>query len=127
MELLVVLAISGTLLALVGPLGFRSVERVQVQTELVSLQRWYNRIGYLAFIRGENILVEWASEDEIVASVAREILVSRRVDRIKPVDKAPIVFTSAGIPNKQYIILKSSQDVTHEVKLAGMLSSRSSY
>ena len=126
-ELLVVLAISGTLLALVAPLGFRSVERVQVQTELVSIQRWYDRIGYLAFIRGEDISVEWVGEGEIVASVAREILVGRRVDRLEPVDQAPILFTSAGIPNKQSISLKSSQGVTYEVVLAGALSSRSAY
>ena len=126
-ELLVVLAIAGTLLALVGPLGYQSVERVRTQTELVALQRWYDRVGYLAFIHGTGVSVTWQGDSDVIAMARELVIAEKQVARLSPVDKSPIVFTSAGMPNRRAVTFETEQGNTHTVELTGVLSLRSAY
>lgn len=126
-ELLVVLAIAGTLLALVGPLGYQSVERVRTQTELVALQRWYDRVGYLAFIRGVGVSVTWQGDSDVIATTRDLVIAEKQLTRLSPVDTSPIVFTSAGMPNRRALTFEAAQGTTHTVELNGVLSLRSAY
>lgn len=126
-ELLVVLAIAGTLLAIVGPLGYQSVERVRTQTELVALQRWYNRVGYLAFIRGVGVAVTWQGDSDVIATTRDLVIAEKQLTRLSPVDQSPIVFTSAGMPNTRVVTFETAQGKTHTVELNGVLSLRSAY
>lgn len=126
-ELLVVLAIAGTLLALVGSLGYQSVERAKTQTELVALQRWYDRVGYLAFIRGVGVSVTWQGDSDVIATTPELVIADKQLTRLSPVDKSPMVFTSAGMPSRRAVIFETAQGTTHTVELTGMLSLRSAY
>ena len=126
-ELLVVLALASVLVALVGPLGFRSVERVKTQSEVVAIQRWYNRMGYSAFIRGESIEVKRQGDSRLVAYLGAEIFSQRDVARLDLVTFPVIVFSSAGIPSRDQITLTSDTGRVFELPLSGVLSVRSAY
>lgn len=126
-ELLVVLALASTLIALVGPLGFESVERVRTQSEVVAIQRWYNRIGYSAFIRGQSIEVKSQGNNRLIAYLDAEIFSQRDVSRLDLVGVPIVVFSSAGIPSRDQIALNSDTGRVFELTLSGALSVRSAY
>lgn len=126
-ELLVVLAISSTLVAIVGPLGYQSIERVKRQTELVALQRWYDRMGYKAFIRGHSVTLHFVDGERLVA-VSRKfgVVGEKKVADIFPIGD-PIVFSSSGIPSRNKLLLKDASGRSYEIAVAGALSVRSGY
>jgi prepilin-type N-terminal cleavage/methylation domain-containing protein len=126
-ELLVVLAISSTLVVIVGPLGYQSIERVKKQTELVALQRWYDRMGYKAFIRGHSVTLDLVDEERLTA-VSRTfgVVGERKIADIFPVGD-PIVFSSSGIPSRNKLLLKDASGRSYEMAVAGALSVRSGY
>jgi len=126
-ELLVVLALASTLIALVGPLGFESVERVRTQSEVVAIQRWYNRMGYSAFIRGQSIEVKRQGDSRLIAYLDAEIFSQRDVSRLDLMGAPIIVFSSAGIPSLDQIVLTSNTGRVFELTLSGALSVRSAY
>lgn len=126
-ELLVVLALASILIALVGPLGFESVERVRTQSEVVAIQRWYNRMGYSAFIRGQSIEVKRQGDSRLIAYLDAEIFSQRDVSRLDLMGAPIIVFSSAGIPSLDQIVLTSNTGRVFELSLSGALSVRSAY
>ena len=126
-ELLVVLALASILIALVGPLGFESVERVRTQSEVVAIQRWYNRMGYSAFIRGQRIEVKRQGDRRLVAYLGADLFSQRDVSRLDLVGAPIIVFSSAGIPSQDEIALTSNTGRVFELTLSGALSVRSAY
>jgi prepilin-type N-terminal cleavage/methylation domain-containing protein len=126
-ELLVVLALASVLIALVGPLGFQSVERVKTQSEVVAIQRWYNRMGHAAFIRGQSIAVKRQGDSRLVAYLGPEPFSQRNVERLDLVGAPVIVFSSAGIPSRDQISFTSSAGRVFELPLMGALSVRSAY
>lgn len=54
-ELLVVMAIVGTLLSLVGPLAIDSLSKAQARTELLGLQTWLKYQSKKAYVTGQPI------------------------------------------------------------------------
>jgi prepilin-type N-terminal cleavage/methylation domain-containing protein len=54
-ELLIVMAIVGTLLSLVGPLAIDALSKAQARAELLSLKTWLRYQGQKAFITGQEI------------------------------------------------------------------------
>lgn len=128
-ELLVSLAIAATLVALVGPLGYRSVERAQLQTEMVALKRWLDRQGHDAFIAGSQVQVVWVDEKTLVAHHGKASVRTRQLNHLRRVAEAPspIFFSSSGIPSKPTIDLRDAEDRHLTIKLAGALSARSGY
>ncbi|MDB2380687.1 type II secretion system GspH family protein [Luminiphilus sp.] len=126
-ELLVVLAIASTLVALVGPASYRSIERARTQTELVAIQRWYDRMGYNAFIRGESVRVEWKSPQTIVAISDNELVGEKNTQFVTADYQGYVVFTPAGIPSRSQISLVDQSGRGFDLTLAGSLSLRSAY
>lgn len=57
-ELLIVLAIVGTLVALVAPLGVRQIERTRAQEEWLTLNRALTGIAFTAFTESAPVTLE---------------------------------------------------------------------
>jgi prepilin-type N-terminal cleavage/methylation domain-containing protein len=128
-ELLVSLAIAATLVALVGPLGYRSVERAQLQTEMVALKRWLDRQGHDAFIAGSQVQILWLDEKTLAAHHGNANIQTRHLDHLRGVADASevIYFSSSGIPSRPFIDLRDTKGRPLKVTLAGALSVRSGY
>lgn len=126
-ELLVSLTIITSLLALVGPLGYRSVERAKAQTELVSFQRWLDRQGHDAFIRGNKIDIDWVSERTVIASVREREVGSKTLENLKNLKQDPFSFSVSGIPSRRSIDLQYDVGGTVKLTVTGALSTRSAY
>jgi prepilin-type N-terminal cleavage/methylation domain-containing protein len=127
-ELLVVLAIAASLVALVGPLGFSTVERARAQTELVSIQRWYDRMGYTAFIRSDPVYIEWSSDGVAVARTGSDEVVGEKdISLLSFSSDAPVTFNSSGVPSQASITFLSRSGRQYAIDLSGALSVRSAY
>lgn len=61
-EILVVLALAGLMLALVAPLGVAQVERGRSQVEWLALERLTGRLAFEAFTRREDVWLSAAGE-----------------------------------------------------------------
>lgn len=126
-ELLVVLAVSSVLVALVGPLGLATVERVKVQSEVVAIQRWHDRMGYTAFIHGQSVEIRSDGRKRLVAYMDSEVIAERAIERLVLADIPVIVFSSAGIPSHQGVSMISDAGRSFYIPLSGALSVRSAY
>ena len=76
-ELLIVFAILGLLVSLVGPTAYRQLERTRAQEEWLTLERATRDLAFQSYLRGVNTTVEfsgtrlaWRSED----GVSRQLL-----------------------------------------------------
>jgi prepilin-type N-terminal cleavage/methylation domain-containing protein len=58
MELMVVMAIMGGLMALVGPALMNSYQKMQVQSETRKLRQSLSKVSYKAFLAGKPITIE---------------------------------------------------------------------
>lgn len=126
-ELLVVIAIASTLLSLVAPLGLQTVERVRSQTELVGVQRWFNRQGYNAFIRGEIVIIEVEADGSMIAWADGEVVSAKQLDRLALADLEAFFFSSAGIPSRQKLSFITDSGREVDTVIAGALLPRSGY
>lgn len=118
-ELLVVISIIASVMALVGPLMVRSVDSARAQTELVSLERWLNGWGRKAFLAGTAILVE-SDDGKLVAQRDGQLIESRPLNLWRPQERLFIEFSSAGIPNVRSVELVSG-NLIRSVTIRGNL------
>ena len=126
-ELLVVLSIAAALMALVGPLGVRSLERTQAQSEMVSLQRWYDHLGYQAFIRGKVITIKWQGNDRVAAKMGKKPLEERQLEFLRSEDQRELIFNKSGVPSHASIAVVGPSGRQFDIPIAGLLSIRSAY
>ena len=126
-ELLVVIAIAATLLSLVAPLGLQTVESVRSHTELVAVQRWVNRQGYSAFIRGEAVFIEIGDERRITASIDGEIVSMKQLDRLRVTNLEAFFFSSAGVPSRRELSFITDSGRVVNTAIAGALLPGSGY
>ena len=126
-ELLVVLAVASVLMALVGPLGFESVERVKTQTEVVAIQRWYNKMGHTAFIQGQSIEVRAQDGGQLVAIMGEEVVGDQRLNRLSFTEGNNLVFSASGIPSRSQLALSNKTGQVFNIEISGALSVRSAY
>ena len=54
-ELMIVMSIVALLIAIVGPLAIKSLEKAQAKQELLTLKIWLKQISYRAYIGGQNL------------------------------------------------------------------------
>lgn len=62
-ELMIVVAIMSTALALIGPTLFKSYEKAQYRTDIVELKDTLRKISYKAFINGRKVTLELKGKD----------------------------------------------------------------
>lgn len=118
-ELLVVISIMASIMALVGPLTVRSVESARAQTELVSIERWINGWGRKAFLMGSVIVIE-AQNGQLIARSEGVPIDTRALGLWRLKESLKIEFSSAGLPSIARIELTSGE-LTRGVSVRGDL------
>jgi prepilin-type N-terminal cleavage/methylation domain-containing protein len=80
-ELMIVMVITALLMGVVGPLAFKSLERVQAKAELFSLSNTITKAGQYAFTHNQSIIIRFAGRElKLITQPHSRVLSTRNLE-----------------------------------------------
>lgn len=79
-ELMVVIAIMSTLMAIVGPLAINSLEKADAKQEIITLKKWGDAISQRAFLSHQKMTLELKGRQATLLSGDNEVIQKKEFD-----------------------------------------------
>lgn len=118
-ELLIVVAIMGTAMTLVGPNLFKALNTAQFRSDVGQLKNTFNRIAYKAFAT-DRVVVVTLRDNSIRYSFADDnARAGERVFEYIQFEPQQVTFSSYGFPDKSSIFV-TFNDQRSDISLDGM-------